>query len=207
MDTSLYLAFLLVAFGLIIVPGPNVLVIVSTSITHGKRHGLQTVAGTSLAMAIQLIVVAVSTAWFVQVISDGLQYIKWLGVVYLLYLALLHLKRSFRPEEKETTITSSVTFRRGFLVSLTNPKTLLFFSAFLPQFVTLAGSYEFQIFVLSLSFLLMAILLDSCYALLSARLTLLANKRYLNSFRNGLSGLLYLAVSAWLAAARSAGRS
>jgi len=136
MNTTLYLTFLVVSFGLIIVPGPNVLVIVSTSITHGTKRGLQTVAGTSFAMAIQLITVAVGTAWFVQLISNGLYYLKWVGVAYLLYLGLYHLRKVISSKQQETEIAASATFKRGFAVSLTNPKTLLFFSAFLPQFVT-----------------------------------------------------------------------
>jgi len=200
MNTTLYLTFLVVSFGLIIVPGPNVLVIVSTSITHGTKRGLQTVAGTSFAMAIQLITVAVGTAWFVQLISNGLYYLKWVGVAYLLYLGLYHLRKVISSKQQETEIAASATFKRGFAVSLTNPKTLLFFSAFLPQFVTVAGNYYFQVFSLSLSFLMMAIVLDSCYALLSSKLIRLAKNRYLNKFQNGFSGLLYLGASAWLAA-------
>lgn len=200
MDRTLYLAFLALSFGLIIVPGPNVLVIVSTSITHGAKRGLQTVAGTSLAMAIQLTIVAIGTVWFVQLISDGLHYLKWIGVAYLLYLGLSQLKTAIRSKKPETQITASASFTRGFLVSLTNPKTLLFFSAFFPQFVTAAASYTFQIFLLSFSFLMMAVVLDSSYALLSSRLTVLAKNRYLVSFNNGFSGLLFLLASAWLAA-------
>ncbi len=57
MDSTLFLSFLLVSIGLIIIPGPNVLVIISTSITHGRVRGLQMVARTSLAMALQMLVV------------------------------------------------------------------------------------------------------------------------------------------------------
>lgn len=202
MDITLFLTFLVVSFGLIIVPGPNVLVIVSTSITHGTKRGLQTVAGTSLAMAIQLNVVATGTAWFVQLISDGLYYLKWIGVAYLLYLGLYHLRTALSSTKEEIKITASATFTRGFLVSLTNPKTLLFFSAFLPQFVTAAADYNFQIFLLSLSFLVMAMILDSCYALISSKLTFFVKNRYVNSYQNGFSGLLFLGASAWLAATK-----
>lgn len=204
MDITLYLSFLAVSFGLIIVPGPNVLVIVSTSVAHGPKRGLLTVAGTSFAMAIQLIVVAVSTAWFVQWITQGLDYLKWLGVAYLLYLGVLHLKAAVRPKTRDVDISSSATFIKGFIVSLTNPKTLLFFGAFLPQFVTATGDYTFQIVLLSLSFLMMAVVLDSGYALLSSKLKVLMSSRNLNVFRNGFSGLLYLGASAWLAVSRHA---
>jgi len=81
MDISLFLTFLLVSFGLIVMPGPNVLVIVSTSISHGKKSGLQTVAGTSLAMSIQLLAVGFGTTWLISLIVDGLNYLKWLGLI------------------------------------------------------------------------------------------------------------------------------
>ena len=71
--------FLLLAFGLIILPGPNVMVIVTTSIIHRKVRGLQAVAGTSCAMIVQRLVAALGTAWFVTAASEGLKWIKWLG--------------------------------------------------------------------------------------------------------------------------------
>jgi len=177
-----------------------VLVIVSTSIAHGAKQGLQTVAGTSSAMAIQLVVIAVSTTWFVRLITNGLFYLKWLGVAYLLYLGIYHLKTAIRSKQQETELSPSASFVKGFLVSLINPKTLLFFSAFLPQFVSATGNYNFQIFLLSFSFLLMATILDACYALLSSKLTLLVNNRQLNYFQNTFSSVLYLIASTWLAA-------
>lgn len=200
MDTSLYLAFLVVSFGLIIIPGPNVLVIVSTSIAHGRKRGLQAVAGTSFAMALQLLLVAISTAWFIQIVSDGIFYLKWIGVVYLLYLGLSHLRAAFLANRHEEEITASATFTRAFLISITNPKTLLFFSAFLPQFVSSAANYSFQIWLLSFSFLVLAIVLDSCYALISSKLTTLTKRHYLSSIQNGYCGLLFLVASVWLAA-------
>lgn len=199
MDTSFFLIFLIVSFGLIIVPGPNVLVIVSTSIAHGTKRGLQTVAGTSFAMAIQLFVVAEGTVWFVRMISDGIYYLKWIGVTYLLYLGIVHLKAAVNPESKEKAVYTTATFSRGFLVSLTNPKTLLFFSAFIPQFVSASGNYRFQIFFISVSFLTLAIVLDSCYALLASRLTHLFKRQNLNTLQNGLCGIIFLGVSIWLA--------
>ena len=128
MDANLYIAFLVVSFGLIVIPGPNVLVIVSTSITHGKLHGLRTVAGTSLAMAVQLFIVAIGTAWFIQFLTEGFYILKWLGVSYLLYLGLQHLKRVATRSDPHTEPANSTSFSLGFFVSLTNPKTILFFS-------------------------------------------------------------------------------
>ena len=199
MDITLYLTFLIVSFGLIIVPGPNVLVIVSTSVAHGKKRGLQTVAGTSLAMALQLLIVGMGTAWLVQLIADGLYYLKWVGVAYLLYLGLKHIKTAMKATNRSVEITASATFTRGFLVSLTNPKTMLFFSAFFPQFVSGAENYHFQILLLSSTFLILATVLDSCYALLSSKLVLLTKNGYMARMQAGFSGLLFLGAGAWLA--------
>lgn len=198
MDTTLYLTFLVLAFGVIVIPGPNVLVIVSTSITHGRKRGLQTVAGTSIAMAIQLIIVASSTAWLVQLISEGLNYLKWLGVAFLLFLGIYHLKYMMRSTKKVQAVTTTSTFSKGFVVSLSNPKTFLFFSAFFPQFVVASESYFMQMILLSSSFLVMATVLDSCYALMSSKLSLIERMSYMDSLRNGVSGLLYVAAGMWL---------
>jgi homoserine/homoserine lactone efflux protein len=203
MDATLLISFVLVSVALIVVPGPNVLVIVSTSLAHGKTRGLQTVAGTTLAMALQLVVVAISTTWFVQLLTEGFSYLKWIGVLYLIYLASVHIKQALLARETNPiNITAQATFARGFLVSATNPKTILFFSAFLPQFIDSSENYVQQISLLSLTFLSLAAALDSCYALLSARLQPLLLSRNMSRMQNGLSGLLYIGASAWLAVTR-----
>jgi len=202
MDISLFLAFLLVSFGLIVIPGPNVLVIISTSISHGKKSGLQTVAGTSLAMSIQLLAVGYGTTWLISLIVDGLDLLKWLGVAYLVFLGLIHLKDAIYLKETPSNRTGTATFARGFTISLTNPKTLLFFSAFLPQFVSSPEKYVLEMSIMSLTFLTMAILIDSCYAVFSSQLRTVLAGNTVNKMRNGISGVLYLGAGVWLAASR-----
>ncbi|MFV1983828.1 MAG: LysE family translocator [Thiohalomonadales bacterium] len=202
MDTTLFISFLIISVGLIIIPGPNVLIIVSTSLNYGKIRGLQTVLGTSLAMIVQLIISGIGTTWFIHFITEGFTILKWLGVAYLLYLGLQYFKNAIYKDESKKEISAAVTFTRGFLVSLTNPKTILFFSAFLPQFVSSSGSYLQQISVLSFTFLLIAVVLDSTYALLSVKLKFLIDERNLFKLQNGVSGLLFIGASAWLATSR-----
>lgn len=202
MDLTLLAAFIFLSIGIIVVPGPNVLVIVSTSITHGKLRGVQTVVGTTSAMAIQLVIAAFGTAWLIEAVTDGFYILKWLGVCYLFYLGVKHFKQILFDKEPEIIQSASGSFAKGFVVSLTNPKTILFFSAFLPQFVSPTGNYAGQIAILSLLFLLFAAVLDSCYALLSARLEPVLNKYNLTRVQHGASGLLFLGASAWLASIR-----
>lgn len=134
MDIILYITFVLVSIGLIIIPGPNVLVIISISLMHGREKGLQTVAGTSMAMIIQLVIAAILTASLIELLSQGFVTLKVIGICYLIYLGVMQLFQVWSTKEAKE-ITTTATFTRGFIVSITNPKTILFFGAFLPQFV------------------------------------------------------------------------
>lgn len=193
------LFFIPVAILIIIVPGPNVMVVVATALVHGRRRGLQTVAGTSAAMVIQLAVAALGTSWLVNALVQGFVWLKWCGVAYLCFLGLSLLRTSSGQVLKPPTAVG--TFQRGFLVSLTNPKTILFFSAFLPQFVDRSGPYLPQVAVLSAVFWILAVVLDSAYALLAARLAgWLQGRRLLLARR--FSGLIYLGAGAALAGVR-----
>ena len=190
--------FILLSAGLIIMPGPNVLAIVSTSIAYGRVRGLQTVAGTSLAMLVQLMIAAVATAWFVEALSSGFLVLKWLGVAWLLFIGLRHLRDACTHREMPP-LSALGSLQRGLWISLTNPKTILFFSAFLPQFVSPESAYLPQVLFLSAIFWCLAVVSDTSYALLSGWLGTLVQGRRLSRVQNGVSGMLYLGASAVLA--------
>lgn len=201
MDVSLFISFTLVSIAFIAIPGPNVLLIISTSLNHGKVSGLHTVVGTSTAMAVQLTVAAIGTSWLVNTLATGFYWLKWAGVCYLLFIGSRHLLAAFLPSSTALATNSNkeafATIQTGFWISLFNPKTILFFAAFLPQFANTTGSYSLQIATLSLMFWLLATLIDSCYALLAAQLRLrldgmLLNQNEQQRSKDGLSGLLYL---------------
>lgn len=197
-----YGAFLLLSLAVIVIPGPNVMVIVATSLSRGTARGLQTVAGTSLAMLVQLTIAGLGTGLLVNMLAQGLIWLKWAGVTYLFYLGVRQLRGT--GKEISRALPASVVFNRGFWISLTNPKTILFFSAFLPQFISEDTAYGSQIAVLSLSFWILAIVLDSSYALLAAHL----GKRFEHLNSSGASrrfgGIVYLGAGAALAASRQA---
>tara|TARA_R110001592_G_scaffold74521_1_gene226468 strand:+ start:3248 stop:3847 length:600 start_codon:yes stop_codon:yes gene_type:complete len=194
-------AFILVSMGIIIIPGPNVLVVISTSLAYGRARGLQTVAGTSAAMLVQLFIAALGTAWFVSALASGFLWLKWLGVSYLFYLGIRHLLAIGQHQREQQSVFSS--FQRGFLVSLTNPKTILFFSAFLPQFTSPAEAYLPQIALLSFIFWGLAVILDSVYALLAHRLSSLMRSHDLAKVQHGLSAVLYIGAGSALAATKN----
>ncbi len=195
MEIKDFTFFILISIGVIAVPGPNVLVIISTSLVYGTKKGLQTVAGTSVAMSIQLLLAGMGTSWFVGSFSTGFLILKWVGVAYLVYLGITHMIMLFATSQNNTDLTGIGSFRRGFWVSLSNPKTILFFGAFLPQYTNSYQSYGQQIFVYSISFWMLAILLDSCYAMFSGRFSQFLHTRKLNFIQDGMSGVLFLGAA------------
>lgn len=198
LEPAYFISFLLISIPFILSPGPNVVVIISTSLATGTRRGLQTVAGIWLAMIIQLFIAAVGTSWLLSVLAEGLMWIKWAGVAYLAYLGAMGIYR-YITHNCTVAATATGSFQRGFWISLTNPKTILFFSAFLPQFVTDSSLYMQQIALLPVTFLFLALILDSSYALLAGRLRWMLVQKNFDRIQNGISGTLYLLASGLLA--------
>jgi homoserine/homoserine lactone efflux protein len=203
MDTTLYISFLVLSAGFILIPGPNVVLIVATSISSGRWRGLQAVMGTTSAMAIQLFVAAAGTAWLASFLAESFVWFKWAGVAYLFYLGCKHLLAARQSDVHQAVpVSSTGTYWRGFVVSLINPKTILFFGAFLPQFVS--GDYPVapQIAALSLSFLLLAAALDSMYAIAADVVCSAVNRPTVQRWREGATGFLFLGASVGLAVTR-----
>lgn len=202
MSPQLYAAFVAATVALILIPGPNVALIVANSLAHGSRYGLTTVAGTSSAMVVQLALTALGMTTLLGALANGFAALRWIGVAYLVYLGIKAWRApavdltKVRPEARSLRAI----YLRGFLVSLTNPKTLLFYGAFLPQFVTPGASLAGQLALLCATFLVVAIVLDGAWALLAAQFgtALAVNGR----LRNRLTGALLLGAGVGLAFAR-----
>ncbi len=171
MSLDLYLAFVAASLILALMPGPNVAVIVSNSVAYGSRVGLLTVAGTTSAMVPQLLVVTLGLAGVLAVMSQWFEVLRWFGVAYLVYLGVEALRAP--PTNLGATKiglkSARAIYLKGVLVSLTNPKTLLFFGAFLPQFVDAKGNALAQLALLSLTFLIVAGSVDLTWALAAGR--------------------------------------
>jgi len=169
---DLYLAFVLACVVLIVIPGPNVALIVANSVAHGARFGLLTVAGTSSAVVVQLSLTVLGASAVLNFLAASFDWLRWLGVVYLVWLGIAAWRApavdlaQVRPQAR----SARRILVRGFLVGLTNPKTLLFYGAFLPQFITPGPTAADQLLLLAVTFLVVAVVLDSAWALLAGRL-------------------------------------
>jgi len=201
-DPHLYLAFVLAVTILMLIPGPNVSLIVANSVTYGSRYGLLTVAGTSAAMVVQLGMTVLGMTELLGTLGAWFDWIRWIGVAYLIYLGVAQWRApavnlaAVVPEPK----SARTMFTRAVLVSLTNPKTPFFYGAFFPQFVVTDRAVGPQVILLSVTFLLLAVLLDGGWALVAGRARGLLAMR--GRLRNRISGSLLIGAGIGLALAR-----
>ena len=203
MPVSLYLGFVATCLVLMVMPGPNVALIVANSLAHGTRYGLMTVAGTSTAIALHLIATFFATASLFTLLASSFEYLRWAGVAYLIFLGV----RTWRRQHDDLAVAAQprslrVIYLRGVAISLTNPKVLFFYGAFFPQFIVADRPVAPQLLALTSTFLVLAIVFDSLWAILAGRLRgVIAGYTRL---RHRLTGGVLIAAGVGLATARRA---
>jgi threonine/homoserine/homoserine lactone efflux protein len=165
----LFGAFLAASFVLAVTPGPGVFYIVARSVTHGRLSGLASVAGVALGNLGNAIGASLGLAALFAVSSLAFTVVKYAGALYLVYLGIQALRRPSAPlpdiDPPLPPTALGRIFVDGFVVALLNPKTAIFFAAFLPQFIDAEAAQAAQTIVLGVIFVLMAALTDSVYAL------------------------------------------
>lgn len=201
-ETELYITYILACIAVVIVPGPSVTVIIANGLGHGLRAGLWTDAGTQAGLALMLGVLVFGLASIIETMAWWFDWIRIAGALYLVWLGW----KLVRSTGEISTVSpvakrSRGYFWQGFLVVLANPKALLFFGAFIPQFIDPAGAYIEQTVFLGLTFMAVAVVLDSTYALLAGGAGRLLSRARVR-FVSRLSGLFLIAGGLWLAALR-----
>ncbi len=194
-DHSSLLLFVSAALVLLAIPGPAVFYVTSRSIGHGRSAGLVSALG--IGMGTLFHVVAATLGLSALLMSSALAFsaVKYLGAAYLVYLGIQKVLReeSVVPSEQSVRIRLSRIFGQGIVVNVLNPKTALFFFAFLPQFVDASrGRVAGQIMFLGLLFAVMGVLSDSVWALFAGALAhaLKRNTRWTRTQRYVSGGML-----------------
>lgn len=165
----LFAAFVAAAFVLAVTPGPGVVYIVARSIAQGRRSGLASVLGVALGNFGNATGAALGLGALFAVSSTAFMVVKYAGAAYLIYLGVQALRAGHRSETVDVGRMPAIrVLRDGFLVALLNPKTALFFAAFLPQFMTPEAAAIPQAVLLGALFVLIALCTDAVYALTAA---------------------------------------
>ncbi|MCR6479326.1 threonine/homoserine/homoserine lactone efflux protein [Variovorax boronicumulans] len=208
MPIELWLAFVAASAVLLIIPGPTILTVISYSMSHGRRANVPLIAavalGDSTALVVSLLglgaLLATSAFWFTVV--------KWIGGLYLLYLGIRLMRAGIMSTEMAAPAAPASRwklFANTYLVTALNPKGIVFFVAFLPQFISPAADVTRQMWVLAVTFVAMAALNATLYAVFagSAR-KLLSSPRAQRRF-NLTGGSLLSAAGLWALMARRPG--
>ncbi|MGH9702324.1 MAG: LysE family translocator [Candidatus Acidiferrales bacterium] len=168
-DSSLLL-FVTGAVIILIIPGPAVIYIISRSVGQGRAAGLVSAGGIAVGTLVHVAAATLGLSALLMSSALAFQFVKYLGAAYLIYLGIRALRRSDEEAVEATRSRARLArvFGQGIFVNVTNPKSALFFLAFLPQFVQPArGHATAQIFFLGMLFALMGYCSDSIWALVA----------------------------------------
>ena len=199
MSLELYAAYVLACIVIILVPGPTVTLIIANSIRHGARAGLANVAGTQAGLAVMIAIVGIGLNTLISGMGHWFEWVRLIGAAYLIWMGV----QMFRAKG---TLNADGTARKprggfflqGLAVALSNPKTLVFFGAFFPQFIAPHGNYTLQIVVMGLTAMIFAAVSDSTYALAASRAGRLLSASRIK-LMSRISGSFLVGGGLWLA--------
>jgi threonine/homoserine/homoserine lactone efflux protein len=202
-------AFLLASLVLAVTPGPAVFYIVTRTLAQGLRAGLASVAGVALGNLGNAIGAAIGLAALFAISSLAFTVVKYAGAAYLVYLGIKALTAAPGPQDQPLQGAPAdlrKIFRDGLLVALLNPKTSLFFAAFLPQFMAPEGSAIFQSVTLGTVFVLLAAVTDSLYVIAAGALgPAFARVRGISAFGRYLTAGAFIGLGIFTALASHGG--
>lgn len=196
-DTSRLATFLVASVVLAVTPGPGVIYIVTRSMTQGRRSGIASVAGVALGNLGNALAASLGLAALFAASPMAFVVVKYLGAAYLVFLGVQSIVRS-RAETGAAVVEPDPmlrVFRDGFIVALLNPKTAVFFAAFLPQFFDAERSFLAQSLLLGSIFVAIAAASDSVYALAASAIgRWLLGRKSLGRIGGWIGGVTYIAL-------------
>src|SRR5205085_11425384 len=199
----IYLAYVLACVLITLGPGPTVTVIVANSLAHGTRAGLLNVAGTQTGLALMMLTLIVGLSSVIEAMGWLFDWLRLAGALYLVWLGW----KLIRSPALDIGSAKMVRprggfFMQGLLVLLANPKALLWFGAFIPQFIDPKGNYVAQIALLGVSAMAIAAVTDGAYAVLTGRAGALISRRNIKLVSRA-SGAFLIGGGIWLALTRA----
>lgn len=202
MSPELYAAYLVACVVVVFVPGPTVTLVIANSLKHGTRAGLLNVVGTQVGLAIMIGVVGIGLTSLIEAMGHWFDWLRLAGAAYLVWMGWKMIRSSGDISEDAAVKPPRGGFvMQGTLVALSNPKTLIFFGAFFPQFIDPARDHGLQIAIMGVTAMLVAAISDSFYAIASGRAgRALSAKRV--RLLSRLSGGFLIGGGAWLALSR-----
>ncbi|WP_421850161.1 LysE family translocator [Oricola sp.] len=205
-DPAAWFAFAVASFIIVIVPGPSVTVIIANSLRAGSSAGMSNVAGTQFGILTMIVVLAAGLNVVVTVVGEAFVFLKIAGAAYLIWLGWKMWRSDGTLGEADETARLRSWwgyFWQGFLVIWSNPKALFLFGAFIPQFVSTSDSASAQTIVLGLTFMLIATVCDSLYAIAAGKTGGWLDRRNIRLLER-ISGTCLIGGGIWMLVTRRA---
>jgi threonine/homoserine/homoserine lactone efflux protein len=204
MNWQFFFAFIAITLILVLTPGPIVTLVIATGATRGTRAGLITVAGSTLGNALLVTGIALGLSLVIEHAAAIFEWLRWIGAAYLIWLGI----GAWRHAGAAAAVAppgGHVYFRRGFVAAITNPKTIAFFTAFLPQFIDPTLPAGHQLLVMCGVAVTMAGLTDCGWAVVAGAGRTFFLRRANAAWLARLSGLALIGGGIWLTFVRRPG--
>src|SRR5713101_4995643 len=172
MSLQLYLAFVAACIALALLPGPVVTLVIANGLRHGTRAALTNIAGVQAGLAIVIGIVAIGLTSLMATMGYWFDWVRFAGAAYLVWLGIKLIRspvEGLTAEAPPPPPPRGGFFLQGFVVLLSNPKVLVFFGAFIPQFMDMSRDHVSQVALLGATFMVTGAITDSIYALLAGR--------------------------------------
>lgn len=204
MSLEIYLAYVVACIALALLPGPIVTLLIANGLRHGTRAALINVAGAQTGLAIVIAIVAVGLTSLMATMGYWFDWVRFAGAAYLVWLGIKLVQNpveGVKVDEPPPPPRGGF-FLQGLLVLLSNPKVLVFFGAFIPQFVDMDRDHFPQVALLGATFMVTAAATDAVYALLAGRARLLFSAER-TRLVSRISGAFMIGGGIWLALTRA----
>jgi threonine/homoserine/homoserine lactone efflux protein len=205
MSMQAYLAFVAACIALALLPGPVVTLLIANGLRHGTRAALINIAGVQTGLAIAIGVVAVGLTSLMATMGYWFEWVRLLGAAYLVWLGIKLIRspvEGIAAGDTPPPPPRGGFFLQGFVVLVSNPKILVFFGAFLPQFMDMSRDHVPQVALLGATFMVIAGLTDGAYALLAGRARKLFSAKR-TRLVSRISGGFMIGGGVWLALVRT----
>ena len=204
MSLNLYLAFVAACIALALLPGPIVTLLIANGLRHGTRAALINIAGVQAGLTIVIGIVAIGLTTLMATMGYWFDWVRFAGAAYLVWLGIKLIRSPVEgvSVDEPPAPPRGGFFLQGFLVLLSNPKVLVFFGAFIPQFMDMSKDHFTQVALLGFTFMITGAITDSIYALLAGRVRLLFSRER-TRLLSRISGGFMIGGGVWLALMRA----
>jgi len=204
MSLQLYLAFVAACIALALLPGPIVTLLIANGLRHGTRAALINIAGAQAGLAIVIGIVAVGLTSLMATLGYWFDWVRFAGAAYLVWLGIKLIRSPVEglSADAPPPPPRGGFFLQGFVVLLSNPKVLVFFGAFIPQFMDMNRDHVSQVTLLGVTFMIIAGMTDALYALLAGRARRFFSARRTKALSR-ISGGFMIGGGLWLALTRA----